>query len=385
MKLPKLSNISVDGSTVGDVYFPRTKLLLPLNGTNGATTTSDLSNSNYTVTFVGNAEISTAQSKFGGSSLYVADGNDYLVSSGSQQLRVLNGSLWTMEVWVYFDFNVLNSIASSGHWVTFMKLSGGAGAWNGTNGHSVNVFLYNNGGNKVLYVQTPNASNACCTAITSTLSGLISDQTWHHIAVTGNAGTLTLYVDGVSKGSNSSGMGNPTSDVMAYLGDSGGYSSGMYFNDYRVSRGIVRYTSTFTPPTTAHSTSAGDVNKQILINETADGVAIGTGGINQARIAKAWVNFNGTSTVAIRDSYNISSLVDRGTGLYSLNLSTHLSSVECAGAGSGTDQDTGTGTNQRNRMVTIIPESTNLVYVNGFDTSGSADDLQIATAIIFGN
>ena len=385
MKLPKLSNISVDGSTVGDVYFPRTKLLLPLNGTNGATTTSDLSNSNYTVTFVGNAEISTAQSKFGGSSLYMADGNDYLVSSGSQQLRVLNGSLWTMEVWVYFDFNVLNSIASSGHWVTFMKLSGGAGAWNGTNGHSVNVFLYNNGGNKVLYVQTPNASNACCTAITSTLSGLISDQTWHHIAVTGNAGTLTLYVDGVSKGSNSSGMGNPTSDVMAYLGDSGGYSSGMYFNDYRVSRGIVRYTSTFTPPTTAHSTSAGDVNKQILINETADGVAIGTGGINQARIAKAWVNFNGTSTVAIRDSYNISSLVDRGTGLYSLNLSTHLSSVECAGAGSGTDQDTGTGTNQRNRMVTIIPESTNLVYVNGFDTSGSADDLQIATAIIFGN
>ncbi len=385
MKLPKLSNISVDGSTVGDVYFPRTKLLLPLNGTNGATTTSDLSNSNYTVTFVGNAEISTAQSKFGGSSLYVADGNDYLVSSGSQQLRVLNGSLWTMEVWVYFDFNVLNSIASSGHWVTFMKLSGGAGAWNGTNGHSVNVFLYNNGGNKVLYVQTPNASNACCTAITSTLSGLISDQTWHHIAVTGNAGTLTLYVDGVSKGSNSSGMGNPTSDVMAYLGDSGGYSSGMYFNDYRVSRGIVRYTSTFTPPTTAHSTSAGDVNKQILINETADGVAIGTGGINQARIAKAWVNFNGTSTVAIRDSYNISSLVDRGTGLYSLNLSTNLSSVECAGAGSGTDQDTGTGTNQRNRMVTIIPESTNLVYVNGFDTSGSADDLQIATAIIFGN
>ena len=114
-------------------------------------------------------------------------------------------------------------------------------------------------------------------------------------------------------------------------------------------------------------------------------MAIGTGGINQARVAKAWVNFNGTSTVAIRESYNISSLADRGTGLYSLNLSTALSSVECAGAGSATDQDTGTDSTQRNRMVTIIPESTSLVYVNGFDTAGNADDIEIATAIIFGN
>ncbi len=385
MKLPKLSNISVDGSTVGDPYFPQTKLLLPLNGTNGATTTSDLSNSNYTVTFVGNAEISTAQSKFGGSSLYVADGNDYLVSSGSQQLRILNGSLWTMEVWVYFDFNVLNSIASSGHWVTFMKLSGGAGAWNGTNGHSVNVFLYNNGGNKVLYVQTPNASNSCCTAITSTLSGLISDQTWHHIAVTGNAGTLTLYVDGVSKGSSSSGMGNPTSDVMAYLGDSGGYSSGMYFNDYRVSRGIVRYTSTFTPPTTAHLTSAGDVNKQILINETADGVAIGTGGINQARIAKAWAEFDG-SGITLNASYNVSSITDHGNRDYTINFSTAMADTNYSIVGSNIGQTatynwsvvTGMGTAKTTSAARI-----NVPHIN--DSSLYGNDPDAVNVIVFGN
>ena len=384
MKLPKLSNISVDGSTVGDAYFPQTRLLLPLNGTNGATTTSDLSNSNYTVTFVGNAEISTAQSKFGGSSLYMADGNDYLVSSGSQQLRVLNGSLWTMEVWVYFDFNVLNSIASSGHWVTFMKLSGGAGAWNGTNGHSVNVFLYNNGGNKVLYVQTPNASNACCTAITSTLSGLISDQTWHHIAVTGNAGTLTLYVDGVSKGSNSSGMGNPTSDVMAYLGDSAGYSSGMYFNDYRVSIGIVRYTSTFTPPTTAHSTSAGDVNKQILINETADGVAIGTGGINQSRIAKAWCRFDGAAAAAsmIDDSYNVSSMTDNGTGDYSINFSTVMANANYTAFGSvGSGAvDTYVGTLMRPQIYSTASFRFKMGY-----THSTPYDYSENSVLIFGN
>jgi len=38
-------------------------------------------------------------------------------------------------------------------------------------------------------------------------------------------------------------------------------------------------------------------------------------------VAKAWVNFNGTGTVAIRDSENVSSITDSGTGVYTLNLS----------------------------------------------------------------
>jgi hypothetical protein len=36
--------------------------------------------------------------------------------------------------------------------------------------------------------------------------------------------------------------------------------------------------------------------------------------------AKAWVNFNGTSTVAIRSSYNVSSITDGGTGTYTINF-----------------------------------------------------------------
>ena len=36
--------------------------------------------------------------------------------------------------------------------------------------------------------------------------------------------------------------------------------------------------------------------------------------------AKAWVNFNGTSTIAIRDSFNVSSLADNGTGDYTVNF-----------------------------------------------------------------
>ena len=46
-----LDKIKAAGTTVGDVYFPQTKLLLPFDGANGATTTSDLSDNNGTVTF----------------------------------------------------------------------------------------------------------------------------------------------------------------------------------------------------------------------------------------------------------------------------------------------------------------------------------------------
>jgi hypothetical protein len=38
--------------------------------------------------------------------------------------------------------------------------------------------------------------------------------------------------------------------------------------------------------------------------------------------AKAWVNFNGTGTVAIRASFNVSSITDNGTGQYTVNFTT---------------------------------------------------------------
>ena len=40
--------------------------------------------------------------------------------------------------------------------------------------------------------------------------------------------------------------------------------------------------------------------------------------------AKAWVNFNGTGTVAIRRAFNVSSITDRGTGRYTVNLTTAM-------------------------------------------------------------
>lgn len=43
--------------------------------------------------------------------------------------------------------------------------------------------------------------------------------------------------------------------------------------------------------------------------------------------AKAWVNFNGTGTIATRDSFNVSSLTDFGTGVYAVNMVVALASI----------------------------------------------------------
>jgi hypothetical protein len=42
--------------------------------------------------------------------------------------------------------------------------------------------------------------------------------------------------------------------------------------------------------------------------------------VNNTRVCKAWVNFNGTGVVAIRASYNVSSITDDGVGKYTVNF-----------------------------------------------------------------
>ena len=46
--------------------------------------------------------------------------------------------------------------------------------------------------------------------------------------------------------------------------------------------------------------------------------------------AKAWINFDGTGTIAIRDSLNVASLTDNDTGVYTINLSSAFSAADYA-------------------------------------------------------
>lgn len=58
------------------------------------------------------------------------------------------------------------------------------------------------------------------------------------------------------------------------------------------------------------------------------------------RICKAWVNFNGTGTVAIRDSFNVSSITDNGVGLYTINFKNDMNDENYTWSGSGRNNDT---------------------------------------------
>ena len=60
-----------------------------------------------------------------------------------------------------------------------------------------------------------------------------------------------------------------------------------------------------------------------VVFKDGNGTQIGT-------LCRAWVNFNGTGTVAIRASFNVSSITDNGTGDYTVNFTTALPDVNYA-------------------------------------------------------
>tara|TARA_R100001460_G_C3548176_1_gene174977 strand:- start:599 stop:994 length:396 start_codon:yes stop_codon:yes gene_type:complete len=65
-----------------------------------------------------------------------------------------------------------------------------------------------------------------------------------------------------------------------------------------------------------------------------------TSGTEMGQLARVWVCFNGTGTVAIRDSFNVSSITDNGTGTYKINFSTALSNTNFCVSGLGSDAQT---------------------------------------------
>ena len=381
MKLPKLTNLSVTGTTVGDLHFPKVKLLLPFDGTNGATSTTDSSNTGNTITFNGNAQISTTQSKFGSSSAYFDGTGDYIDLGGSSLRSVCDSGDFALELWFYQDSRsswvslITNYGTNSGGWAVYIN-----------NSSPNQVYWWHHNGSGFIYL---NYSQGTRTTITL--------DTWHHLAITRSGNTWRLFLNGVQE--------DTITDSNDITASDGAVSSGLrlgtinaalnyplhgYIDDVRITNGDARYTSNFTPPTTAHLTSAGDVNKHIVVNSDADGVAIGTGGISQARIAKAWCNFDGTGTPAIRGSYNCSSISDIGTGSYKVNFSTGMSDegnyvAFCAGA----EVNSGSSQNHLFHLKRETPTSDILnadyVYVASANTSATQTDDGLFCVLVFGS
>jgi hypothetical protein len=86
-------------------------------------------------------------------------------------------------------------------------------------------------------------------------SGILAgtDGTWNHIAIVCSNGTIKLYFNGVNVGGTSTNT-MPTGNCFITAGASVNYSSysyNGYQDDIRVTTGVARYTSNFTPPTQA--------------------------------------------------------------------------------------------------------------------------------------
>lgn len=92
--------------------------------------------------------------------------------------------------------------------------------------------------------------------------------------------------------------------------------------------------------------------------------------------ARAWVNFNGTGTVAIRASGNVSSITDNGTGVYTVNLTTAISDADYSIATAAYNAVGGYITQQDNLLTTSFRMITR-------DSAGTVTDSSQITAAIF--
>ena len=227
----------------GEENFGSVELLLPFDGSNGATSTSDSSDRGNSITFNGDAQISTAQSKFGGSSLDFDGTGDYLDVGGTYWNTALNNTDFTIEFWVRFD-----SVTGIRRLIVNNSGSNGLGVYLNSSGY-VDAFFYSG---TWRYMQYDDGS-ATKTAV--------STNTWYHVAWTRSGNVWTLFLNGNIERQKTMSYTIAASSldklIIGRRGDATGQELDGYLDDIRITVGVARYTSSFTPPTSAHPTSLG--------------------------------------------------------------------------------------------------------------------------------
>jgi len=99
------------------------------------------------------------------------------------------------------------------------------------------------------------------------------------------------------------------------------------------------------------------------------------------RMATAWVHWNASGTVAILDNYNVSSITDSGTGNFSVNFSTAMSTANYSVVVAGRAGSAGTG---HGAHTYTYSHSTGSVAVVQLSWVGAYTDLTGMSAVIFG-
>jgi hypothetical protein len=179
------------------------------------------------LTTVGDARTSTAVIKYGSSSMYFDGTGDYVTEPTNVNFGYGTGD-FTIEFWLYLNALGIQTI--------FSNLSADA---------SVNPHIYYSSG--LLYF-----TNSANRITGSTLS----TATWYHIAVCRASSSTKMFINGTQSGSTYADTNNYGTTAPLGIGTywvSGTPSSANtlngYITDLRITKGIARYTTTFTPPT----------------------------------------------------------------------------------------------------------------------------------------
>jgi hypothetical protein len=217
---------------MADPNFAKVRCLLDFAGTNGSTNIIDLSPQNNIITSVNGAAISTAESQFGaGSSLSLNGTNQYITLPIRLNLR----DNFTIECGIK-----LSNVASNG-----AIFSSAAASF---------AYLVYTGGSMYL---GDGGSNAIATT-----HGL-TNNTWHHIAVTFDGTTYRYFVDGILLQSSTSILAGKDTTILEIGARSAiSYYFGGNIDNFKFSDDCL-YTANFTPPSAAHDDNNGTLTGTI--------------------------------------------------------------------------------------------------------------------------
>lgn len=218
--------------TTGNDAF--TKVLLHMDGADTSTTFTDdnAGGSAHTWTAAGNAQIDTAQSKFGGAS-GLFDGTGDAVTSPDHADFEVTGD-YTIDCWLR-----ANSIV--GNQAVFAK----------TPADNFGPYMVRSeSGALKFYASSTGASHDIANAVDA---GSISTGIWYHLAVVRSGNNYFTFLDGVQQAtfSNSSTPHNNATALRIGVLTSLNFWNG-WIDEFRLSH-TARWTSNFTPPTVAYS------------------------------------------------------------------------------------------------------------------------------------
>lgn len=216
-----------------DPYWSNVVALLHFDGADGATSIVDNSNNPLSFSAHGTASLNTSTKKFGSSSLFL-DGSSWISSSYSSKLD-LPGD-FTIETFAYLT-------SGSGVQVIVSRQQ--------DDGVSMAMQLRVNSGKAEFVMRSINDQTVYVLASPST----IPTSQWVHLAASRSGSDVGLFVDGLEVASvtSSANLSNATHGILVGANDGNNPGSSGWLNGYvdelRITKGVARYTSNFTPPT----------------------------------------------------------------------------------------------------------------------------------------